>query len=112
VHLYPIGTELKLIGYAQGWFHVEARASPASWKERFGGIEEKLPVRAASLSPDAIRCNGLVKLCRVLRVKADIPIHDLNVRLQSGHRAGPRFRISEINHTSRSISTLGCLLLG
>jgi hypothetical protein len=32
VHFYPVGTELKLIGYAQGWFHVlEPATSRTGW---------------------------------------------------------------------------------
>jgi hypothetical protein len=32
VHFYPVGTELKLIGYEQGWFHVlEPATSRTGW---------------------------------------------------------------------------------
>lgn len=32
VHLYPVGTELRLIGYKQGWFHVlEPETSRTGW---------------------------------------------------------------------------------
>jgi hypothetical protein len=32
VHFYPVGTELKFIGYAQGWFHVlEPATSRTGW---------------------------------------------------------------------------------
>jgi hypothetical protein len=36
---------------------VKQRASPASWKGRFGGIDEKLPIRAnrALMQPVAIK---------------------------------------------------------
>ena len=36
VHFYPVGTELKLIGYEQGWFHVLDRT-----KSRTGWIYER-----------------------------------------------------------------------
>jgi hypothetical protein len=42
-HFYPVGTELKLIGYAQGWFHV---LEPAT--SRTGWIYEKYYLQAIS----------------------------------------------------------------
>jgi hypothetical protein len=48
-HLYPVGTELKLIGYAQGWFQV---SDPAALRQ--GWIYEKYYLRAIS-SPGQTR---------------------------------------------------------
>ena len=42
-HLYPVGTELKLIGYAQGWFQV---SDPATLRQ--GWIYEKYYLQAIS----------------------------------------------------------------
>jgi hypothetical protein len=42
-HFYPVGTELKLIGYAQGWFQV---SDPATLRQ--GWIYEKYYVQAIS----------------------------------------------------------------
>ena len=42
-HFYPVGTELKLIGYAQGWFQV---SDPATLRQ--GWIYEKYYLQAIS----------------------------------------------------------------
>ena len=42
-HLYPVGTELKLIGYAHGWFQV---SDPATLRQ--GWIYEKYYLQAIS----------------------------------------------------------------
>jgi hypothetical protein len=42
-HFYPVGTELKLIGYAQGWFKV---SDPATLRQ--GWIYEKYYLQAIS----------------------------------------------------------------